>query len=341
MKISQAQYRTFCTTPPADVSGLLFYSDDRFLSEKNLFLFWKTHGISSAQVDKVTEHSIVAGKIFINDFFLSPGLFSTGEKYMYVADATDNIVPHVQEFLDVTTMQAPQLFLASSYLAPRSKLRRLFESSERAAVLPCYALTEREIRKIILERTQIARKTIAPTALEKLIQGAVDNIASMDMEWEKILLYVGDAEEISAEDVCAMVSPSVTSDNNDIMQAFLNGRVSELHKLLIHAFAQSGVTAVGIIRLLMQQLLRLLHARLLQQQGLSADQACQAVSPVVPVFQRRDFLRYMQHWTEERLRRSLNVLTRLEVTLKRHADVGNKIFMQYILCLAYNTCEAI
>lgn len=334
MKLSSAQYDHFCTTPSNGVAAFLLYGDDPFLTGRNLSLFYDKQHLMPSDIDVVSERSILKEEIFLNDFFMSPGLFAQGGKYLHIRDATDKIVPYVAEFLQKTPLDKPRFFLESAYLGPRSKLRSLFEKENNAAVLPCYALTEREMRQMILSRATAADKELDAQALDFLVRGFCDTPSSINMEWEKLILYMGGENRIGLEDVQQISSQAAAGDIYMVAQAFLQNDVPELYRVLMHIQDQSGFAAVSVIRSVAQQLLRLLHIRLLQQQGLSADQACQSVSPVVPAFQRRNFLAHLQRWPVQRVRKTLHTLVRLEVALKQHGDMGKQILIRYLVQLA-------
>lgn len=334
MKLSPAQYEHFCVTPSTGVVAFLLYGDDPFLTERHLSLFFEKQNIIPSNIDTVSEKSILKEEIFLNDFFLSPGLFSKGDTCLHIRDATDKIEPYVVSFLEKNTLNTVRLFLEASYLGPRSKLRSLFEKESCAAVLPCYALTERDIRQMILSRGAAAHKEFSAAALDLLVQAFSDTPSRINTEWEKLIVYVGASKKITEEDVQRIISLGGSGDIYMLAQAFLQNDVVALYKILCHIQEQSGFAAVSVVRTISQQLMRLLHIRLLQQQGFSADQACQNVSPVVPTFQRRNFLMHLQTWPVQRLRQSLHVLGRLEVVLKQQGDIGDKILMRYLVNLA-------
>lgn len=208
----------------------------------------------------------------------------------------------------------------SGDLGPRSSLRRLFESADDAASLPCYGDEGPGLEELIRETLKRDGLTIEPAALAYLVDFLGNDRVLIRGELEKLAIYVGagakgGGREIGFADAVACVGDSVALSLEEIGSAAAEGDSERLERALGRAFGE-GVPPVTVLRAVTRYLgrLHLVSGRIAG--GETEEGAIAGLRPPLFFKAKPAFQRQLKLWDLGRLAEALEILTRAEIECK-------------------------
>ncbi len=110
--------------------------------------------------------------------------------------------------------------------------------------------------------------TIGAEAVEQLVFMAGRTLTGIRLELDKACAYVGGREEITREDIEAVVTPGTECTVFQMIDCLMK-RQSGQAQLLLKSMLENGETRVGTLAMLTRQMRMLTHIRLLRAQGLT------------------------------------------------------------------------
>ena len=201
-------------------------------------------------------------------------------------------------------------------LPTRSSLRKLAEGNPAAAALACYVESESELGRTMGAQIGAAGKHIDPDALRLLSASLVGDRMLARGELEKLLLYVGEAREITLDDVAASVVDTASLDMDDAIRAAMRGDFGVLDRCLTR-MAGEGVSGVAILRVTQNYFRRLHLTRARVDAGASIDRALGQLQPPI-FFKAKDaFAADVQRWPLPRILAAIERLVEAEAQSKR------------------------
>jgi DNA polymerase-3 subunit delta len=209
--------------------------------------------------------------------------FSGGRRVVRVRDAADTLTPTL-----TTACRDPEgslIILEAGELTPRSKLRAWAEKETRAGALACYAEEGAALKTTLRGLFEAEKLSVAPEAVDWLVQHAGSDRGMIRSEVEKLALYAGEGGTVDLDAVRQIASDQADLSIEDALFAAARGAVAEADRATAAALAE-GASAVGLVRaahMHMDKLARLAAAR---ETGVSAQEAVKALRP--PVFFRRE-----------------------------------------------------
>ena len=160
-----------------------------------------------------------------------------------------------------------------------------------------------------------AKKTISADALKYLSHILYGDRYIIINEIEKLLTYAHDKNEITLEDVTAVISGSTTPAPDMLCIYFFKNDqklyLEELHKLLAE-----NVSAVWIVRALVRYAINIYITLQKMGEGMSVEDAAGSLSPPIFFKYMPDFKRIISKCDLEKILKILESLYQAEVSLK-------------------------
>lgn len=209
------------------------------------------------------------------------------------------------------------IVIEAGELSKASKLRKLFEAANNAAIIACYSDSAVDLASMINQSVRSQGFTISREALAYLSSNLSDNRMINRQEMEKLFLYVGPGKggEISLSDVQACAGDQGAQDLDEICDALGSGNMEKLDRALAQAYADN-LAAVAIVRAAANHMLRLQQVAAQTAQGRSIDTAISSLRPPVH-FSRADTLRAQaKRWSLARTSHALDILLQAEIQCK-------------------------
>lgn len=311
----------------------LFYGEDPFFVDFQIERFCTKYlKKNTTSLEIIYEEDLIKGITSIEEKLSSQGLFQKEPPFLFIKNATPKLIPLLENVFKKNISFDHPLILSASYLQKSSKLRLFFESNQNIAVLPCYPFQEGEWQNLIVETLKEFKKTISKQALYQLGRFFIEMPFSFHQELQKIVLYVGTAETITEEHVGAIVTKTTESAYETALELFLEKKKAPFSTINFPVMFED-FPAIGFLRLVIKNLLRLLTVKINMAEGAAFNEAAQSLSPMIPPFLVPTFRGHLSKWSEDELKRALRILEKTELAAKQNYELSDThIINGLLLC---------
>lgn len=125
---------------------------------------------------------------------------------------------------------------------------------------------EKSLAEWIIERTQQAKKTIEPDAVNILARGTQGSLAILASEWEKLLTFCGEKTKISASDVHSICCLS-SNDTGWLLGEAILAQNSKQALETAHRLLDQGTSLFPLLRSLRHQVTTALFLATAEREG--------------------------------------------------------------------------
>ncbi|MFB2552960.1 DNA polymerase III subunit delta [Ensifer soli] len=267
------------------------------------------------------------------------GLFG-GSKLVWIRNAMNEKV--LVDGLQQLAAKPPEdsfLLIEAGDLKKGSSLRKLAEQATSAASIPCYADDRRALNALIDGELGEAGLSITPEArarLMELIGG--DRMASRN-EVRKLALYCDGLQQVSEEDVLAIVGDAGSTSADDAIDAVLTGNPDALHQAVAR-ITRSKTPLFLVLNGCLRQF------QLLQQMRVEMDAQQQSSATVLSTigrhihFRRKPLIETaLRRWTAEALQREISRLNSTLLQSRLRPALEESIVMQTLLSLTLQSAR--
>lgn len=240
--------------------------------------------------------------------------FGGGDKVVWLHEASDKLSGELGSILE-SVQEANFLVVEAAGLAPRSKLRLLFEGSAKGVAIGCYEDDENSLRRLAAEIFRANGVHADRAAIDTLISRlGTDRLAGRS-EIEKVCLFAGENGELDEDGVMQAVGDSGVGSADECVYAIFDGRRDDADRLLARSF-EDGVGPVQLVRRLQGHLDRLLSVRAGLDRGEAMDRLIGKLRPPLFFKYKGPFQRQVSVWRMGQLEKCLDALTELEIECK-------------------------
>jgi len=260
-----------------------------------------------------------------------------GRRVIRVHDAADRLTGLFAGFLDAGAGDG-FIVAEAGDLPGSSTLRRVFDTSSRAAAIGCYLDTPRDRAAVVRDTLRAYRITASGEAIQYLIEHLGSDRLLTRAELEKLALYVGEGGHVELDDVRLSIGDSSALATDDAIMAAAEGNVAKLDRVLDRVF-QEGESPVSVVRAMLRHLHRLhvLAARLAA--GATVAEVVRIARP--PIFYRQEdsFKRQLVLWNEAGLRAQLERIAQAELHMKLTGLPAETVCREAMLAVTQATCS--
>ncbi len=340
MKITGRSVERFLKAPGPEIEAVLIYGPDGGLvSERGAAL---TAALGIDPDDPFAHSELSASEISSDPARLRDecaAMSLGGGRRLVLIKAAGEPLTSAVEALLADPPGAALLLLQGGDLPARSRLRKLFERSERAAALPCYQDDAQSLPAVIRQSLSEAGFDIAPDALDHLVAHLGADCQMTRRELEKLVLYVGAStrgdggrRRIGWAEVAACLADGSQQTLDELTLAVGDGDLEAVDRGL-RRLAAEGVNAVTLLRALMRHFQRLMTAADAMGKGGSAERAVEGLRP--PVFWKHKgrVAAQLRAWPVAQLARAEQELLEAEILCKSSGLPANALAERAALVL--------
>ena len=334
MKITGARIEAFCKAPDPAMRAVLVYGPDGGLVRERVERLMR--GVVADLRDPFRVAELPAARLkddpaLVADEAAAIAL-TGGRRVVVVRDAGDAVAEALGRFLAAPAGDA-LVVVEGGDLGPRSSLRKLFESADAGAALPCYADDGGSLAAVVQEELRAGGLSVDPDALAFLVDHLGGDRRLTRAELAKLVMYMGAERRVRLEDAVACVGDSAALSLDDLTLAAADGDHATAQRVLDRLFTE-GSQPVSVLRALSRHFQRLHLAAGLVAAGRTPDQAMAALKPPV-IFKAADrFKRQLTRWPPERLGRALQLLLEAEAECKTTGMPAAEITSRAVMQLA-------
>lgn len=223
------------------------------------------------------------------------------------------------------------LLLLAGPLEAADALRKVCEASADAWCVPFYPLEGPAFKQWLRSGLEKAGKRATPDALDLLALRLEGNTRAAGQEIEKLLLFLGNQTQVTAEEVWAVVGETAQFNTFAWAEAVTAGNAA-LALRIMDRLLQAGEEPLYLLATLARRLRRFMQARELLAKG----EATKAVAGKLKVFWKEEsaFFAACQQWSERRLGDGLLHCLEADAGLKGGSMANEQVMEQLVLRLA-------
>jgi DNA polymerase-3 subunit delta len=294
-----------------DVKALLLYGYNRgFISAVTNQLVKKFEFLSV----NLTTKEATAGNL--NLLGNSSNFFK--QKELLKIDYTGTgLTKDLKEFLETGDFSNFICFIADESL-PSSGIRKFFEDGSNVASMACYYDDENTIARIASSVAAKNHKTISGDALFYIKDKLKGDHQIIKNELDKLMYYAHDKEQISYEDVKAVLSSDLSA-SGDEMCIFFSKKKPELFLAEIEKLKSQNINEILMIRALLRYYINLFIVISKVEDGANIDFAIKTLSP--PIFFKyvNDFKQVTSKLSSKDALKVISLLQKAEVKFKNNS----------------------
>lgn len=245
-----------------------------------------------------------------------------GQKELLKIDYTGSgVSKELKQFLTIADFTNFICFIGDESL-PASGIRKLFEDSANMAVMGCYYDDDNMVAKIATTIAAKCHKTISQEALFYIKATLKGDHQIIKNELDKLINYTYDKEQISYEDVKAVISSDLSA-NGDEMCIFFSKKEPELFLAEIEKLRSQNVNEVLMIRALLRYYINLFIVVSKIEEGGNIDSAIKSLSPPIFFKYLGDFRSNVQKLSSNDTIKIIGLLQKAEVKFKNNSNHFN------------------
>ncbi len=233
-----------------------------------------------------------------------------GRRAVVVKDADNNLTKHLKSMLD-TSKTDTLLVLASTALNKKSSLVSLAEEREDMGLIACYEDRDEDIfntaRSMFIENGF----TINGEALQLLCSRLSNDRKTNLGEIEKLMTYMGDKKNISAEDIQNCISDQSSSSGDDVCYFAVSGYAEKALRAF-RKLINEGNEPISIVRSLTYHFNKILTVKAWTEKGETIDKAMFKLIPRIIFFRESSFKKQVAIWPRERIFAVMELLYKCE-----------------------------
>ncbi len=277
MKVDPRRLAAFLTAPGACRVVLLHGDDEGLVRERSRAL---TRAVVGSEDDPFRIAELDRDQVGRLAEEASALAMTGGRRVVRLREVGDAATGAVQAVL---RSRAEALVILEAPALVRGRLRTLLEASDEAAVIACYPEEGRALAVTVRETLAGLGVAIETEALAWVVTQLGADRGGIRLELDKLALYAaGGMVDMAAAAACLGDDAALSFE--DALAAACLGQVAVMDRALELALAD-GLAPVGALRQVGAHFQRLLQARLLLEDGMTAAAAVATLRP--PVFFRR------------------------------------------------------
>lgn len=237
-----------------------------------------------------------------------------GRRVIRIREADKRITGVMQEFLEKYSGDALVVMTAGS-LAKNDTLRKLFENSDKAYIVACYADDAMQLKQLVVET--LSKNNLS--ADSDVVDFIASNLGADRMlsrsELAKLVAYMGNEKTVTIEDADMCVGDvSVLSVENFIYEV-AGGKKKEIQKTLERLYSE-GQSPIGLLRAVSFHFKKLHLSLGRMAEGESADTVIKRLVPPLHFKRTNAFKDQLNVWTLQKIEKVLRLLTDTERQVK-------------------------
>jgi DNA polymerase-3 subunit delta len=255
-----------------------------------------------------------------------------GRRVIRIRGAGNELAALFESFLEEHAGDA-LVVLEAGDLNKSSALRKLFEGDAKAAAIPCYADSARDLGDVVREELRSQGFTLAPGAVEEAVARLGSDRGVTRRELEKLALYAHGRKQITPEDIRAVMGDESQARSESAFDAAGSGDYARLD-LELERLWIADIQPAQVIRGAMGHFQRLMLAKEGMARGEQVDAVMRKFFPPIHFSRADSFKAQARNWNAERLADALDMLLEAEALSRTTAVPAHAVTGRTLLTIA-------
>jgi len=254
--------------------------------------------------------------------------FFGSKKIILISEASGVVSKQLEKILLEENNPDALIIFYGGQLAPKDQVRKLFETSQELASIPCYLQESFGIEHEVLAELKKAGITSNAETIKYVVNNLGGDSASISTEIDKLVSIYKHGDKISTDEVKNIISKSSRDADCDKYISFLMKEDFSLAEAELEKLMLAGTKPSFIIRMLSRYFTRLYLSHGLIAEGTSEDDVPSKLRP--PVFFKNipTFKLALKKYSASKIMEILEKLLNLEIKIKTHDTTLSKIICE-------------
>jgi DNA polymerase-3 subunit delta len=255
-----------------------------------------------------------------------------GRRALWVKAGSRNIASAVEAVLAAPSPDC-RVVIEAGDLRKTAPLRTLCEKARNAAVIACYADSDRDVAQVVDDELRNANLAIAPDARAALLPFLGGDRQATRNELRKLALYVHGQDRITVEDVMAVVADASAVALDNVIDAAFGGRPAEVETHFAKARGE-GTAPGAIVSSALRHLSNLHRMRIAVEEGQPTTSVIESARPPIH-FRRKPMIdAALRTWTAGKLLDAMSSLGDTLLETRRQPHLAEAIAQRAMMSLA-------
>ena len=256
------------------------------------------------------------------------------KKIFFINNANDKILSTIEEIGQKIDQQ--KIYLFSSLLDKKSKLRSFFEKSKKHAIIPCYLDNEISIKNIILNKLKNF-KGLSPENINLITENCNNDRVKLNNELNKINLFFQD-KNLKKEELMSLLNVRVHDDFNALRDMAIKGDKTNTNKLLNNSIIDADKSTY-YLAFVNQRFGKLLSICELQKDK-NIEQILNSIKPPIFWKEKPIILEQLKKWNIKRIKKVQSDIYNLEIKIKTTSTIDKNIIIKKLIVDICNLANA-
>lgn len=256
------------------------------------------------------------------------------KKIFFINNANDKILSIIEEIGQKIDQQ--KIYLFSSLLDKKSKLRSFFEKSKKHAIIPCYLDNEISIKNIILNKLKNF-KGLSPENINLITENCNNDRVKLNNELNKINLFFQD-KNLKKEELMSLLNVRVHDDFNALRDMAIKGDKTNTNKLLNNSIIDADKSTY-YLAFVNQRFGKLLSICELQKDK-NIEQILNSIKPPIFWKEKPIILEQLKKWNIKRIKKVQSDIYNLEIKIKTTSTIDKNIIIKKLIVDICNLANA-
>ena len=298
----------------------LFYGENLGLIDDFKELIRKYN--KKSEIIRFNEEEIIKKNVVFFREISSDSLFSE-KKVIFIDQASDKILDLIQEVEKIDLKESVYLF--SSILEKKSKLRAFFEKSKKYNIVPCYEDNEVTLKKIILQSLKDF-KGITTENINLIIDNCSFNRTKLKNELDKIKSFFHDKILKTAE-IEKLFNIKTNNDFDKLKDAALLGNRKNTNKLLSDTILEAEKN-IFYLNSINQRLGKLLE---INNNDSNLEKAINDLRPPIFWKDKPNFISQAKVWNQKKINIIMKNTYDIEIKIKSNSSIDKNLLIKKLL----------
>ena len=298
----------------------LFYGENLGLINDFKELIRKLN--NKSEIIRFNEEEIIKKNIIFFREISSDSLFNE-KKVIFIDQASDKILDLIQEVEKIDLRESVYLF--SSILEKKSKLRAFFEKSEKYNIVPCYEDNEATLKRIILQNLKDF-KGITTENINLIIDNCSLNRTKLKNELDKIKSFFHDKILRTAE-IEKLLNIKTNNDFDKLKDAALLGNRKNTNKLLSDTILEAEKN-IFYLNSINQRLGKLLE---ISNNNSNVEKAINDLRPPIFWKDKPNFISQARVWNQKKINTIMKNTYDIEIKIKSNSSINKHVLIKKLL----------
>jgi DNA polymerase-3 subunit delta len=331
MKILAKTIDKFIASSINNVDSVLLYGSDYGLAherKKNIINNILGKSFNDLNYVALDANQIKKDEQILENEINSISLFQE-RKLIIVDNCPTNFGKIVEKALKNKKSDNFVVFVAGE-LPPSSSLRKLFESLDNLAALPCYIDDKFSVMNLL--KDSFKDKNINNEVIDYIASNISGDRLLIRNEIKKLKIFFHDKREINYDDVVNLLFTNIDADYQNFANEFMNKNYSKAI-LICDELIASGEQEITLIRVLSNYVHRVYNVKINMEYGQNFAEAIKSLKPPI-FFKQKDYLAFhLNNWNISSLKSLLVKIDNLEKSIKTNSLISSVNFLRFFILL--------